>query len=122
MRKIPHSIPPLVQFEFFRPLRITRRSRKAALRSGMLLIIFCAMLFAAAPARLPLLIQRLVGLTSALLVMLFVTYSLNELGTHYRKFGLSDTAFSRLLTVVGWLVFAGMLGCWLCGLAPIQGY
>jgi hypothetical protein len=122
MRKIPQSIPRLVQFELFRPLTTGRRSRQAALRTGVVLVFFCAMLYAAAPARLPLLIQRLVGLTSALLVMLFVTFSLNELGASFRKFGMSDVAFSRLLTLIGWLVFALVLTGWFTRLAPIQGY
>ena len=122
MKKIPHSIPPLVQFELFRPLTTSRRSPKAALRSGLLLLLFCALLFRAAPARLPLLIQGLVGLTAALLVMMFVTFSLNELGAHYRKFGLSDMAFSRLLTLFGWLTCGLVLLGWFTGLAPIQGY
>ncbi len=80
------------------------------------------MLYAAAPARLPLLIQRLVGLTSALLVMLCVTLTLNELGTHYRKFGISTQRFDRMVGVLGWVAFAAVLAIWFTRLAPIQGY
>jgi hypothetical protein len=90
--------------------------------SGVLLVFFFAMLYGAAPDRLPLLIQRLVGLTSALLVMLFVTLSLGEIGQRYRHFGLSDAQFKSLLSVIGWVVFALVLAWWLTGLAPIQGY
>jgi hypothetical protein len=122
MRKTPHSIHSSLSVELFRPLRMTRRSRKAALRSGMLLAVFTALLFAAAPARLPLLFQRLVGLTSALLVMLFVTFALNEVGASYRKFGMSDEGFGRLLNWVGWGVFALVLAVWFTHLAPIQSY
>jgi hypothetical protein len=122
MRKISPSIPPSVRVELFRPLRMTRRTRKAALQSGALLVVFCVMLYAAAPSHLPLLIQRLVGLTSALLVMLCVTLTLNELGTRYRTFGISTDRFERVVGVLGWVVFAAVLAIWFTRLAPIQGY
>ena len=60
------------------PSRAARRPRKAALLSGVLLLVFFVVLYGAVPERLPLLIQRLVGLTSALLAMLFVTLSLGR--------------------------------------------
>jgi len=122
MRKIPHAIPPLVRVDLQRPLRTAQRPHKAALLSGVLLLVFFVVLYGAAPERLPLLIQRLVGLTSALLAMLFVTLSLEEIGHRYRHFGISDARFKRLLGIVGWVVFALVLAWWLTRLAPIQGY
>jgi hypothetical protein len=112
MRKISHAIP----------LRAVRRPRKAALLSGVLLLVFFVVLYGAAPERLPLLIQRLVGLTSGLLVMLFVTLSLGEIGQRYRHFGISSDRFTRLLNVVGWVAFALVLAWWFSRLAPIQAY
>jgi hypothetical protein len=122
MRKTSHATPPLVQVELQRHLVTARRPRKAALLSGVLLLVFFVVLYAAAPERLPLLIQRLVGLASALLVMLFATLSLGEIGQSYHYFGISDTRFKRVLGVIGWVVFALVLAWWLSRLAPIQGY
>jgi hypothetical protein len=90
--------------------------------SGVLLLVFSAVLYRAVPERLPLLIQRLVGLTSAMLVMLFVTLSLGEIGRYYRHFGISDARFKRVAAAIGWVAFASVLAWWLTRLAPIQGY
>jgi hypothetical protein len=90
--------------------------------SGMLLLVFFVVLYGAVPDRLPLLIQRFVGLTCALLVMLFVTLSLGEIGQRNRHFGVSGARFTSILSVVGWVVFALVLAWWFTRLAPIQGY
>jgi hypothetical protein len=112
----------LVQAGLHRPLVSARRPRKAAFLAGTLLLIFFVFLYGAAPERLPSLIQRLVGLTSALLAMLFVTLSLGEIGQQHRHFGIAEARFTRLVGVVGWVVFAVVLAWWLTRLAPIQGY
>lgn len=123
MRKATHAIPPSVRVDRHLPVKATRQPRKAALLSGVLLLVFFAVLYGAVPDRLPLLIQRMVGLTSALLVMLFVTLCLGELGRHYRHFGLSGARFTRILGAVGWVVFVIVLAWWftrLCESSPTR--
>jgi amino acid transporter len=92
------------------------------LLSGALLLVFFALLYGAVPDRLPLLIQRLVGLTSALLVMLFVTLSLGEIGRRNKNFGIAAAKYTGLINGAGWVVFVLVLAWWFTRLAPIQPY
>jgi len=122
MRRIPQTIPPSVRVGLQRPIRAVRRPRKAALLSGVLLLVFFVVLYNAAPDRLPLLIQRMVGITSGLLAMLFVTLSVGEIGARFRHFGISSSRFTFLTNLLGWVVFGTVLALWLTRFAPIQGY
>ena len=63
MRRLSQAIPPSVRLELQRPVKTARRPRNSALPSGVLLLVFFAVLYGAVPGHLPLLIQRLVGMT-----------------------------------------------------------
>jgi hypothetical protein len=122
MRKSSPAIPPSVRAEPYRVIKTARRPRRDALLSGALLLVFFVVVFGAVPERLPLLIQRLVGLAGALLAMLFVTLLLSDLGRHYKHFGRSAAHYARIIRAVGWVVFGLVLAWWFTRFAPIQPY
>jgi len=101
-----------------RLLRQLDRTPRATLMALAMLVAFYWVVYFAAPAHLPYLLQRFVGLSNALLAMVLVLFADSELGPRLR---LATTwRASRLASVAAATVFIVIFAWWLSPWAPIQ--
>jgi hypothetical protein len=96
-----------------------RRRRKATAVAAALLVAFHLVALFAAPEHLPLLIQRLVGLTGAALAGLVVVFGINETAGRVPLFRLPGRCEIDAGAIAGFAVFLLVLAWWFSPFAPI---
>jgi hypothetical protein len=90
----------------------------AALFSAVVLVVFYVVVFYAVHPRMPLLLQRLVGVSNAMLAMLVAIFAAGEI--RKRRPSAEKRRITLLGQIVGLIVFVLVLAWWLSPWAPIK--